>query len=96
MNDITVEELERVRIAAAAHAEGLASVLVPMLERITAPKPPTPEEFRKHWRYVFAAQAMTGLMSSGDPQAVQMSESKLADIAVTYADAMLVELDRTP
>lgn len=94
MNDPTTEDLQRIRLAAVAHAEGLSSILGPMLERHCQPKPQTPEDFRKHWRYVFAAQALTGLMSSGDPQAMQMSESKLADIAVTYADAMLTELDR--
>ncbi len=89
INDPTYEELDRIRLAAKAHAEGISSVFEPMLQGIM-PKPQTPEEQRKHWRYVFAASAMQAYCTADPSHSYQQQ----ANDAVLLADALLAELEK--
>ncbi len=97
------EELDRIRQAAQAHAEGIHSVLTPVLqaamEEFIENRRPTPEELRKHWRYVFAASAMQGFQILNNPNGYAMNRTwtpeTIAKACREMADALLAELEKT-
>ncbi len=87
--DAWQDHLTKTRLMGVANAEGAASVFRPMLQGIM-PKPQTPEEFRRHWRYVFAASAMQGLMTAERPGRI----GEVVEESRRLADALLAELEK--
>ena len=71
----------------------LGTFLEGCLEFRLAPQPRVPEEFRKHWRYVFAASAMQAHCST--PNADKVQPHVIAECAREMADALLAELETT-
>lgn len=96
-SEVLAQELDRIRLMSAAQAEGLAGVMGPILDR-NSPKPQTPEELRKHWRYVFAASALNGLAPcllhvNRDEYSRPFNESEITGQCVAVADALLAALE---
>ena len=105
MDDLTYGDLNRIRMEEKARASASIEVLGPVMEeaiRMMQPKP-DPEADRKHWRRVFAANAMQGMMMTPDDRrygdradkAMSVEEWQawcadgLAEHAYRVADAML-------
>ncbi len=88
MDDLTYGDLERIRVAEKARASASIEVLGPVMEeaiRMMQPKP-DPVADRKHWRRIYAANAMPHWFGTGTPESRAAACYRDADAMLAHED----------
>ena len=94
MDDLTYGDLERIRMAERARTIASMEVLGPVMEeaiRMMHPKP-DPAGERRHWRRIYAANAMLGEIQHQGLEG--RDAAHIAGMAYEMADAMLAHEDQ--